>query len=193
MLQPREYLRPGDALLVIDVQNDFCPGGALPIPGGDEVVAELNGWIEAADELCLPMFFSRDWHPREHPSFSSQGGEWPEHCVQDSPGADFHADLIVPPTATIITKGVRFDENQLSVFFQTGLAEKLRRDQVRRIWVGGLALDVCVLETVLDALKNGFEVCLLKRACRPVAAESGRKALEAMRRAGACILNRCMD
>jgi nicotinamidase/pyrazinamidase len=188
MVQPQEQLRAGDALLVVDVQNDFCPGGALPIDRGDEVVAELNAWIAAAQKQGVPIFLTRDWHPTGHPSFAVNGGQWPVHCLQDTPGAALHGELLTPAEAEVVTKGTRFDQDQLSVFDQTGLADKLRRDGIRRLWVGGLALDVCVLATVLDGCREGFEVQVLVSGCRPVTAEGGRDALEKMRQAGAVLV-----
>nr|WP_201258020.1 isochorismatase family protein [Syntrophotalea acetylenivorans] len=188
MVNPQEMFRPGDALLVVDVQNDFCPGGALPIEHGDEVVAALNPWIDAAQKRCIPIFLSRDWHPSGHPSFAANGGSWPVHCLQDTRGAALHSELLIPEGAEIVTKGTRFDQDQLSVFDQTGLSDKLRADGIRRLWVGGLALDVCVLASVLDGCREGFDVQLLLAGCRPVTAEGGREALEKMRQAGAEIV-----
>jgi nicotinamidase/pyrazinamidase len=182
-----EQLAPGDALLLVDVQNDFCPGGALPIAEGDRVVPVLNRWLRSARELGLPVYASRDWHPRRHPSFREQGGDWPPHCVQDTAGARFHPDLALPQDALAIAKGVRLDRDQLSAFDETGLAAQLRRDGVRRLWVGGLAQDVCVRASVLDALAAGFAVHVIVSATRPVAAEAGREALREMERAGAVL------
>ena len=130
-------MRSGDALLVIDVQNDFCPGGALPIEAGDRVVPVLNRWLCAARERGIPVYASRDWHPRGHPSFVEAGGEWPAHCVQDTEGAAFHADLELPADVVLVAKGVRFDIDQYSAFNETGLEERLRHDGVRRLWVEG--------------------------------------------------------
>ena len=178
-------LRDRDALLLVDVQLDFCPGGALPIEGGDEVMPVLNRWIEAAVRRGLPVYASRDWHPPGHPSFREQGGEWPPHCVQETPGAEFHPDLALPDTAVRFAKGVRFDRDQYSAFDETGLATRLRRDGVRRLWVGGLARDVCVRATVLDALREGFEVRVLVAGTRAVVEADGVAALEEMERAGA--------
>jgi nicotinamidase/pyrazinamidase len=188
MGQPQETFKTGDALLVVDVQNDFCPGGALPIENGDEVVVALNPWIAAAEKSQVPIFLTRDWHPAGHPSFAVNGGSWPVHCLQDTPGAALHAELLAPAVAEVVTKGTRFDQDQLSVFEQTGLADKLRRDGIRRLWVGGLALDVCVLATVLDGCQEGFAVQVLVAGCRPVTAEGGRAALEKMRQAGAVLV-----
>jgi len=177
----------GDLLLVIDVQQDFCPGGALPIAGGDRVVPVLNAWIRAARDSGTPIYLSRDWHPQHHLSFRESGGPWPVHCLQDSDGARFHPELEIGDEAVIVTKGTRFDQDQNSAFDQTGLADWLQRQQVRRIYVGGLAQDVCVLATVLDGCKAGFEMQLILDATRPVTAEGGREAVEKMRRAGAVI------
>src|SRR5262245_25223980 len=104
MVTPRQVLRPDDALLIVDVQIDFCPGGALPIQSGDEIVPVLNGWVAAAIDADVPVFASRDWHPKQHLSFEESGGEWPVHCVQDSVGAEFHPKLKLPDAAVVVTK-----------------------------------------------------------------------------------------
>ena len=178
-------MQPGDGLLVVDVQNDFCPGGALPIEDGDAVVEALNPWIESARELGVALYFSRDWHPQRHVSFRSEGGDWPPHCIQDSLGAAFHPDLLVPEEALVVTKGVRLDQDQNSAFDQTGLAVQLERDGVNRLWVGGLAEDVCVQATVLDGLAAGLAVRVLLFATRATSQEGSHKAREAMQAAGA--------
>ena len=130
----------GDALLIVDVQKDFCPGGALAIEKGDRVIPVLNYWIQQARRSNVPVYASRDWHPQGHISFKSQGGLWPPHCIQDSEGAEFHPELHLPGDTVKITKGVRFDQDQNSAFDQTGLAERLSHDGVQRLFVGGLAL-----------------------------------------------------
>jgi nicotinamidase/pyrazinamidase len=188
MLDPRQALQDGDALLVVDVQNDFCPGGALPVPEGDLVVPVLNRWLAAARQTGHPVYASRDWHPARHLSFREQGGDWPPHCLQDTEGARFHPDLLLPGDVVKVTKGVRFDQDQYSALDQTGLAAQLRRDGVRRLWVGGLALDVCVRASVLDALAVGLAVMLLADATRPVSAEQGARVLEELQAAGAEIV-----
>ncbi len=182
-------LTKGDALIVIDVQRDFCPGGALAIRQGDAVVPVLNRWIAAAVSKGLPVYASRDWHPVGHVSFSDQGGSWPPHCIQDTEGARFHPDLQLPISTVIVTKGVRLDCDQLSAFDHTGLAEHLRREQVGRVWIGGLAEDVCVLATVLDARREGFKAFIVRDATRPVTLDGGRKAEEVMRDAGAAFID----
>ncbi|MEX2496295.1 MAG: nicotinamidase [Woeseia sp.] len=181
----KDRLRDGDGLIVVDVQKDFCPGGALPIENGDRVVPVLNRWIAAAVDRSLPVYASRDWHPVGHVSFREQGGTWPPHCLQDSEGARFHPDLRLPDDAVKVTKGVRFDQDQNSAFDETGLAEQLRRDGVKRIFVGGLAEDVCVRATVLDGAREGFEVVVIEDATFPVTPEGGEQCRVEMREAGA--------
>jgi nicotinamidase/pyrazinamidase len=177
-----------DGLLLVDVQKDFCPGGLLAIDEGDQVVPILNRWIMHACENKIPIYASRDWHPVCHISFKEQGGRWPPHCIQDSKGAQFHEDLNLGGDVVKITKGVRFDRDQNSVFDQTGFTEQLRRDKIKRLWIGGLALDFCVKASVMDALREGLDVFLLKEATRPVTPEGGHKAIALMRRAGAGIV-----
>jgi nicotinamidase/pyrazinamidase len=181
--------RPGDALLIIDVQNDFCPGGSLAVPEGDRVVAVLNRWIATAVAAGVPVYASRCWHPPGHVSFRERGGPWPPHCVQNSPGAAFHSALELPPDVPTITKGADLDCDNYSDFFETDLAERLRRDGVRRLFVGGLALDYCVRATVLDGLKEGFDVHLIRAGTRAVevAPGDGARALAEIGAAGAVI------
>jgi nicotinamidase/pyrazinamidase len=181
---PPPPLRSGDALLLVDVQADFCPGGALPIPDGDRVVPVLNEWIAAATAARVPVYASRDWHPAGHPSFEREGGQWPAHCVQETPGAAFHPDLRLPDDVVKITKGTRFDQDQYSAFDQTGLEARLRRDGVARLWLGGLAQDVCVAATALDARRLGFDVHLIAGGSLPVSREGGLAALQRMSDAG---------
>jgi nicotinamidase/pyrazinamidase len=185
MAEPGIALRNGDALIVVDVQRDFCPGGALPIENGDRVVPVLNRWIEAAIHRGVPIYASRDWHPRRHLSFVEFGGQWPPHCLQDSDGARFHPDLVLPQSAAIVTKGVRFDRDQYSAFDETGLASELLSRGVTRVWVGGLAQDVCVRATVLDARREGFDTMVIADGTLPVTPAGGENAAGEMQRAGA--------
>lgn len=184
MSKIEEMLRRGDALMIVDVQKDFCTGGALPIEDGDKVVPILNRWIAAAVARGVPIYASRDWHPVGHVSFNERGGPWPPHCLQDSDGARFHSNLELPDSAVIVTKGVRFDQDQNSAFDQTGIVEQLRKDGIQRLLVGGLAEDVCVLATALDARREGFEVALIADATRPVSTQKGEKARKKMRDSG---------
>lgn len=181
----RSSLQPGDALIVVDVQRDFCEGGALAIREGDRVVPVLNRWMSAAEASGVPVYASRDWHPLRHPSFLELGGPWPVHCVQDTAGAAFHADLSLPPSAIVVTKGTRFDRDQNSAFDGTGLEAELHRRGIRRLWVGGLAQDVCVCATVLDARRHGFETVVIADATMPVTREGRDRAEQQMREAGA--------
>lgn len=182
-----DKLESGDALIIVDVQNDFCPGGALPIESGDEVVPVLNHWIDAAEQKNVPVYASRDWHPAGHISFEESGGPWPPHCIQDTSGAAFHPDLELPESVIKVTKGVRFDQDQNSAFDQTGLAAQLKEDDIRRLWIGGLAQDVCVLATVLDACKEGFDTHVIMDATRPVTPEGGIDSRRKMEEAGATL------
>jgi nicotinamidase/pyrazinamidase len=174
------------ALIVVDVQNDFCPGGALAVANGDQVVAPLNGLMEEFLARDEPVFKSRDWHPAKTKHFAAQGGTWPVHCVQETRGAEFHPELLDDPRITIISKGTN-DEDSYSAFDGTDLAARLREQGVGEVWVGGLATDYCVKNTVLDALREGFKVKAIGGAMRAVELQSGdgEQAIEEMRRAGA--------
>jgi nicotinamidase/pyrazinamidase len=177
----------GDALLAVDVQNDFLPGGKLAVAGGDAVVPALNRYLALAKKVGLPVYASRDWHPHEHCSFAAQGGAWPEHCVAGSPGAQFAPGFRLPPEAIVIDKAVDPQRDAYSSFEGTELAALLRRVGVRRLLIGGLATDYCVLNTVRDALANGFEVLLLRDAIKAVNIDprDGARAESEMQRRGA--------
>ena len=178
---------PGDALIVVDVQNDFLPHGALAVAHGDEVVAPLNRYLEAFARAGLPIFATRDWHPPNHCSFKAYGGPWPPHCIAGTPGAAFASNLQLPPQAQVLSKATTQEKDAYSGFGGTELRERLAAAGVRRVFVGGLATDVCVLNTVLDARKYGFEVVLIEDAVRAVEAKpgDGARALEQMKQAGA--------
>jgi len=180
-------LNPGDGLLVVDVQNDFLPGGALGVQRGDEVVPVLNRYMAAFGMRGLPIFASRDWHPPKHCSFREQGGVWPVHCVVGTKGAEFHPDLHLAPSTIVISKATDPKKDAYSAFEGTALDEHLRKTGVRRLLIGGLATDYCVLNTVRDAIKRGYAVCLLMDGIRAVnlKLDDGRKAEEEMIRLGA--------
>ena len=175
------------ALIVVDVQNDFCPGGSLAVANGDEVVAPLNELAKEFLNRGEPVFKTRDWHPERTKHFTAYGGTWPVHCVQDSRGAEFHADLIADPRITIISKGTDESADGYSGFDGTNLARLLGEKGVTEVWVGGLATDYCVKHTVLDARRAGFEVKALADAMRAVNVNptDGAKAIAEIRSAGA--------
>ena len=166
-------LRRADALVIVDVQNDFIPGGSLAVPHGDEVVPVLNRYIEAFDAAGLAVFATRDWHPGDHCSFKSQGGSWPSHCVSGTLGAAFVPALALPASAVIISKATERDRDAYSGFAGTELEAKLRQIGALQLFVGGLATDYCVVNTVRDARALGFGVMLLTDAIRAVEVRQG--------------------
>lgn len=188
-------MQGSDALILIDVQNDFCPGGALAVAQGDQVVPALNRYIEKFTQEKLPIFATRDWHPERTKHFKAYGGLWPPHCIQGTRGAEFRADLAMPKDAVIVSAGMTPDEEGYSGFEGkdergVSLADLLHGAAVKRIFVGGLATDYCVKHTVLDGLKHGFAVTLLRDAVRGVELAPGdsMRAVEEMVGAGANVL-----
>ncbi len=177
----------GDGLIIVDLQRDFLPGGALAVPRGDEVVPVMNRYIRLFREKRLPVVATRDWHPPDHCSFRSQGGPWPPHCVQGTPGAEFAPGLELPEDVIIVSKATSRDQEAYSGFQGTDLDERLREMGVKRLFVGGLATDYCVLATVRDALALGYQVCLLLDAVRAVDVNpgDGERAVEEMKTLGA--------
>ncbi len=162
-----------NALVVVDVQNDFCEGGALAVPGGNAVIPLLNREIRRFSADHRPVFFSRDWHPRKSSHFKEYGGQWPVHCVRNTRGAAFHPDLYVPDSALIISKGMGPDSDSYSVFHgedeaHTLFADILAHGNIGELVIGGLATDYCVKNTVCDALDRGFAVTVLLEAIRGV-------------------------
>lgn len=178
---------PGDALLLVDVQNDFLPGGSLAVRTGDEVIPVLNRYIEAFSKAYLPVYASRDWHPPDHRSFQAQGGIWPPHCIAGSRGAEFSPELDLPANAVIISKATNQDANAYSDFDTPDFEQSLHQNGINRLFVGGLATDYCVLYTVRDALTCGFDVLLLIDGIRAVnlKPEDGQRAIEEMTSLGA--------
>jgi nicotinamidase/pyrazinamidase len=187
-----KIMQPKDALIIVDVQNDFCPGGTLPVAGGHSIVPILNRYIEKFRLAGFPIFATRDWHPAKTSHFNTSGGPWPPHCIQGSKGSQFHPDLKLPPETVIVSAGMGSDEDGYSGFLgrdDSGakLSDLLCQRGVERIFVGGLATDYCVKHTVLDGLKEGFEVVLLEDATRGVNLQpkDSERAVEEMIRAGA--------
>ena len=173
------------ALLVVDVQRDFCPGGALPVKDGDEVVPGINRVVRAFKHAGLPIFFTRDWHPPEHISFKSQGGPWPPHCVEGTAGAGFHPALRIPLGAIVISKGDSPSAEAYSGFQGTDLEVRLKRLGVDEVFVCGLATDYCVRASVIDARRAGFAVEVIRDCIGAVNAKPGddAKAISDMRKA----------
>ena len=180
-------LQKSDALIIVDVQKDFLPGGALAVPRGDEVVPVLNSYIALFQDQGLPIIATRDWHPPDHCSFAAQDGPWPSHCVVGTPGAQFAPSLALPCDIMVISKDTQKQQNTYSGFESADLAEYLQGLGSQRLFVGGLATDYCVLNTVRDALELDFAVCLLVDAIRAVNVkpDDGFRAEEEMQRLGA--------
>jgi nicotinamidase/pyrazinamidase len=183
------------ALILVDVQNDFCPGGALAVPEADRTVPVLNREIERFLRAGRPIVASRDWHPTQTTHFQSGGGRWPVHCVAGQAGAAFHPELRLPADAVVVSKGSGATEDAYSAFQARDEAGRnlkriLDESGAKRLVVGGLATDYCVRATVLDALKSGYEVTVLRDGVRGVDVNPGdsAKALEEMRAGGARIV-----
>jgi nicotinamidase/pyrazinamidase len=176
-----------DALLVTDIQIDFLPGGALPVEGGDEIITVINHYIRHFDNKKSHIMASRDWHPPNHISFKEQGGPWPPHCVQGTRGAQFSPDLKLPPHTNIISKATDPKREAYSAFDGTNLADKLHQFGARRLFIAGLATDYCVVNTVLDACKLGFDAIVLMDATLGINAKPGDvdRAIEVMIKSGA--------
>lgn len=177
-----------DALIAVDVQRDFCRGGALAVPDGDAVVAVLNR-LAAEPGVVIA---TRDWHPADHASFAEQGGPWPEHCVQGTAGAELHPALEVPLIDVVVDKGREREREGYSGFEGTGLERLLRERGVDTVHIGGLALDYCVRATALDARRAGFAVVLHRGATRAVEVSpgDGERALAELRAAGVAVVEK---
>jgi nicotinamidase/pyrazinamidase len=173
------------ALLVIDFQNDFTPGGALAVPDGDAIAGAVNDLLDSGDfDLVVA---TRDWHPADHGSFQAQGGPWPPHCVQGTHGAELHPSLPREKVDVIVDAGYRADLEGYSGFEETNLEQVLRDHDVDQVTIVGLATDYCVRETAADALQEGFDVTIVRDAIRGIDVEPGdsERALEDLRAAGA--------
>lgn len=176
-----------DALIAVDVQIDFCSEGSLPVTGSDLIIPILNKYIQKFNRCNIPIFATRDWHPRNHISFKENGGIWPVHCIQMSSGASFHPGLHLPTNTHIVNKGTSENIDAYSGFEETNLKSSLRKQNIKRVFVGGLATDYCVKATVLDALTYGFSVIVLEDGSSGVDLNQGDSstALDEMVRAGA--------
>jgi len=181
-----EILTTHDALIIADIQNDFLPGGTLGISGGHEIVPTLLSYIRRFYAQGLPIFLTRDWHPPTHCSFRDQGGPWPVHCVAGTPGSLPPPAFEAPASAVIIYKAIDPDQEAYSAFQRTTLNRHLQALGIRRLFIGGLATDYCVLNTVKDAVALGYTVCLLTDGIRAVnlQPDDGRLAEQEMIRLG---------
>jgi nicotinamidase/pyrazinamidase len=180
------------AVLVVDVQNDFCPGGALAVPEGDRVIPVLNKIVERF--AAQPVYYSRDWHPPDTSHFKPFGGPWPVHCVAETRGAELHPDLRLPPGAVIVSKGQDRKDDGYSAFEGTTaegrrLPDDLRVRNVTHLIVGGLATDYCVRASVLDACRAGFRVTVVTDAVAGIGQDDTARALREMKEAGARLLS----
>ena len=160
-----------DALIILDVQNDLCHGGPMGVRSGEAVAGRMTIAAKAFAQRGAKVFATQDWHPADHPSFVSQGGQWPDHCIEDSPGAAFHPALELPPGAAIVRKGARLDA--YSGFVDSDLDEQLKARGINRVYVGGLTTDHGILNTVIDALSNGYETYVLTDAIAALNVEPG--------------------
>lgn len=178
--------RANDALLVVDPQVDFFPGGALPVADGDAILPTVNRALKIFSDTGHPIVVTRDWHPADHCSFTDQGGPWPAHCVKGTAGAELHPDLDLPPIFAVVQKATTSDREAYSDFEGTGLDSALRGLGIERVIVCGLALEYCVRAACLDAVKAGFEAVLLLDGTRAVEVESGdgECTLDELREAG---------
>ena len=177
----------GDALIVVDMQNDFLPGGSLAVAGGNEIIRVLNRYLAYFAAHQLPVFATRDWHPLSHCSFQSQGGPWPPHCIAGSDGAALHPDLKLPANAHIISKATSQETDAYSGFTGTQLNELLQSLNIHRVFISGIATEYCVLNTVKDALRLQYITFVLIDAICAInqQPEDGQRALEEMIRLGA--------
>jgi nicotinamidase/pyrazinamidase len=174
-------------LIIVDFQNDFTPGGALAVAGGDEIAGRIDELARSGDYALVVA--TRDWHPPDHDSFAAQGGPWPEHCVQGTPGAELHPALDWTLVDAVVDAGRDRDKEGYSGFEETRLEELLREHDIDHVTVVGLATDYCVKHTALDALRKGFGVTVDSSAVRPVEVQpgDGQRALEEVRTAGGSI------
>lgn len=178
-------LTAGDALLLVDVQKDFLPGGNLPVPGGGEIVPVLNRYLALFHAHDLPVLATRDWHPPDHCSFLRNGGIWPPHCIAGTPGAAFPVGLELPSHAHIISKATSSEKDAYSGFDGTQLDALLRSSGIQRLFIGGVATEHCVLNTVRDALRYGYPSFVLEDAVSAISIPDGLDTLEEMVRLGA--------
>lgn len=186
----RLRLTQKDALIVVDMQRDFMPDGVLPVSDADKIVPVINRYIHKFEEMQLPVFFTRDWHPAEHISFKGYGGVWPPHCVAATEGAQFHPDLKIPSdNKFIISKGTSPDFDAYSGFQGTELEPLLRERGVKRLFVCGVATDFCVKSTALGGINLGFQVFVLEDGIKGVFPDKTQQAINKLLSEGAVFVN----
>jgi nicotinamidase/pyrazinamidase len=185
-----KLLQKHDALLIVDAQIDFFPGGVLAVPHSDKIIPVINEWLKAAAQKNILIIASRDWHPVNHCSFKTQGGIWPSHCVQDSPGAQFHPSIHWPSQVLIVNKATDPKQEAYSAFqgtvnqMESSLEQVLKEKGINRLWLAGLALDYCVVATALEARQKGFTVHVILPGTQAIGKDSGKTALLRMQAAG---------
>ena len=175
------------ALIIVDIQNDFCKGGPLEVKNGEEVIGGLNELIDKFHTEGKPVYATKDWHPLDHCSFQTNGGLWPVHCVQGTPGAGLHPELLIDDRVGIINKGTETGEEAYSGFDGTNFAEQLRENNISKVIIGGLATDYCIHGTTIGAIKNGFSTSVIEDLIRGVELNPGdcANATKEMKDAGA--------
>lgn len=180
-------LKATDALLAVDVQRDFLPGGSLAVADGDAILQPIAHCIGAFAKHGLPVLASRDWHPADHCSFRENGGPWPPHCVAGTRGAEIHPAIGLPGNAIVIDKATTTDKDAYSAFDSTNLDEQLKAAGVERLFIGGLATDICVLNTARDALELGYQVVLVLDAMRGIDAANSKEAIRSLEQRNATV------
>ena len=178
----------GDALVIVDMQNDFLPQGSLPVPEGDIIIPVINRYLALFHDHGLLVFATRDWHPPDHCSFQQQGGPWPPHCIATTSGAAFHPDIEFPISTQIISKATMREKDAYSAFTATQFNILLQKSGVRRLFIGGVATEYCVFNTVKDALQYHYTTFVLEDATCAIKPDDGSHALEEMMRLGAKLI-----
>ncbi|MCX7760716.1 MAG: nicotinamidase [Hydrogenothermaceae bacterium] len=180
-----------DALIVVDMQNDFMPYGVLPVKDADKIIPTINWYVDIFSKAGQPVFFTRDWHPENHISFKGFGGIWPPHCIADTEGSKFHPDLKIPEdNKFIISKGTSRDFDAYSGFQGTILDTLLRERGIKRIFICGVATDFCVKNTALGGINLGFQVFILEDSIKGVFEDSSKNAVDTLLKEGAVLINK---
>ena len=179
------------ALIIVDVQNDFCDNGSLPVPNAEQIIPGINKIIEYFHSSFLPVYATRDWLPIDHCSFKSNGGLWPMHCVQQTKGSQIHPELLIDNRVTIIDKGADKDKEAYSGFDGTDFSQELRKKNISKVIITGLATDYCINWTTIGALNNGFSATVISDLIRGIDLKPGdcKNAINEMSKSGAKFIN----